>query len=75
MTDTLLCIGGPCDGKRHESKIENSQTLILFENGERAIYTRESLDFGGNSVSFWVHEGISPMQALMKLMGYKGDAE
>ena len=30
MTDTLLCIGGPCDGQRYTAAIEDSQTLILY---------------------------------------------
>jgi hypothetical protein len=30
MTDTLLCIGGPCDGRRPATLVKGSQTLILY---------------------------------------------
>jgi|GEM_PF-6147312 len=95
MTDTLLCIGGPCDGKRPATVVDGSQTLILYVRpkmpfpprlGEivpdtvceaRAIYSREAIHFGGGvSVDLWVHESLSPRDALLRLIErYKGDAK
>jgi hypothetical protein len=95
MTDTLLCIGGPYDGRRHTPNIDGSQTLILHVRPalrtadglqqpveektiiSRAIYSRESIYFNlGVKVDFWVHENISVVNALHRLIErYKGDAE
>ncbi len=30
MTESLLCIGGPFDGQRHESTVDGSQTLVKY---------------------------------------------
>jgi hypothetical protein len=81
MTDTLLCIGGPCDGKRLLPAISGSQTFVIYEKSERAIYSRQTLSFGicgvrGSIVYVLVHESLSPQEAFRRLIErYKGDAE
>ncbi len=86
MTESLLCIGGPFDGQRHENSIEGSQTLVkhvakaeknVMPWFERAIYTRESIHFHGeDSEYFWLHESLSPRDAFRRLLDrYKGYAK
>ncbi len=84
MTESLLCIGGPFDGQRHENSIDGSQTLVKYvrasviwpvgeepvplNGADRAIYSREYISFGDERVDFWLHESLSPRDAFRRLL-------